>query len=50
MAVSAKIGSYSLVLDFTEQRRIRPATTTKTPAKTVRGTCRKAVFAVALTG
>jgi hypothetical protein len=33
LAVSAKIGSYSLVLDFTQQRRIRPATTTKSPKK-----------------
>jgi hypothetical protein len=41
LAVSVKIGSYSLVLDFTEQRRIRPATTTKSPAKTGEGTFAK---------
>lgn len=36
MAVSVKIGSYSLVLDFTEQRRIRPAGTGKPPQKQVK--------------
>lgn len=33
LAVSAKIGSYNLVLDFTEQRRIRPASAKKAPKK-----------------